>query len=303
MLIPQKIFKAIIENLPNLYELNLSIGVLLGGNDTKLVELKFPARLEKLIWNCYQLNCDFDDPSNILPNETPLSNNNRYNLDISNYNIYNIKNLSWYSNYKSNINTLNVLLAKNHKLEVLVVNLDKLNFNSPTIISNNRNLTRLFIICMDNLVLNNSPFPKLLFIRKIELSIISEQRFESINQLLKSCSNLEEVHCYLQPDYSYIFQNILQLKNLKRLKICTLTLQYLLSAPFPNSNIEHLEFDIHAPFTGNLRLFGNLKQLKSVKFTGLHKIIKSYYDKSKLFFDHTNWREIEYSNSFQYWKI
>ncbi|KXN70955.1 hypothetical protein CONCODRAFT_6403 [Conidiobolus coronatus NRRL 28638] len=138
------------------------------------------------------------------------------------------------------------------------------------------------------------------FIKRVELRCVLDTGAESINQLIKSCPNLEETKCFLVPSNNSVFQNLLKLKDLKRLKVHTISLQCFLPTPFPNSNIEHLEFDLCGPFKGNLRLFGNLKRLKSVKFTSLHSVLRSYYSKSKLFPNHTSWREIEYSNSFQY---
>jgi hypothetical protein len=307
MCIPQKNFKNIIENLPNLYNLLLSqIGIALRKHEQKLVKFEFPKRLKKLTMeSCYQFNFGSEYSASIGFNQNLTSNSCRNSLDITKFSINSIKHLVWASNYKGNIEVLNALLVNNHKLEKLKLSLNPLNFNSLSLISNSRYLTKMTISAVRDIALNSNYIPKLPFIKYIEC-IIFAFGAESVNMLLQSCPNLEELRCFLTsgPENGNIIRQVIKTnKNLKRLSINDLALEFLLSIPFPESNIEHLEFVYSGHYTGNFNALCNLKKLKSIKITRGSKPSKDYDLKSQLFSNVSCWKEIEYSNSIQFWKI
>ncbi|KXN70980.1 hypothetical protein CONCODRAFT_70220 [Conidiobolus coronatus NRRL 28638] len=306
MQISKKNFINIIENLPNLYNLLLhQIGINLGKNEQKLVQLKFPNYLKKLVMeHCYQLNRDFEDCNSKESKEVSPYTSNRYSLDMSNLSINSIKHLVWNSNYDGNENSLNELLVNNQKLEKLQLLLNESNFKSLSLISSNRNLTRLIISTIRDISLNSIHIPQLSFIKSIEVIAIFGIEVESINPLLQNCPNLEELKCMLTVGCGNTLCEIIKSNvNLKRLSISLLSSDTLLSTPFPDSSIEHLEFTYPGRFKGNFSALANLKQLKSIKLIGGLKPSKIYDLKSQLHPNGACWRVIEYSNSILYWKI
>jgi hypothetical protein len=306
MRISNKNFKNIIENLSSLCNLLLhQIGIEIGKNDKKLVQLKVPNHLKKLvIEHCYQINRDIEDSKSKEPNEVSRYTSNRYSLDMSNLSINGIKHLVWNNNYEGNENSLNKLLVDNQKLEKLQLLLNESNFNSLSLISSNRNLTRLTISTVHDIALNSIYIPQLSFIRSIELIAIFGFDHESVNPLLQNCPNLEELRCMLTLGCGNAMYEIIKSnKNLKKLCISLLSSDTLLSIPFPDSNIEHLEFSYPGRFKGSFSALANLKQLKSIKLNGGLTPSKVCDLKNQLHPDGTFWRVIEYPKSIIYWKI
>ncbi|KXN70944.1 hypothetical protein CONCODRAFT_6391 [Conidiobolus coronatus NRRL 28638] len=303
--IPQQTFKNVIDNLPNLHELVLiEIGVALELNNFSPTELKFPKYLTKFTMQyCYQFNCNHTDPVYLTLSGASLENTNRYNFEISNINISRIKYLSWANDYERGINTLNELLANNHKMEKLEVFLDRLNPSSLLLISNNRNLNTLVLSAIENTVLKSYHFPKLPFVKRIELKDVFAPGMESIGLFLRNCPNLEELKFGFYTDNADILLKIIKnFKNLKKLSITHMCLDLLLSAPFPETTVEHLEFTTRDPFRTVFSVFNNLKHLKSVSLNGLFPLYNNYDYTNQLFDGYYYWREIRYSNSVKFWK-
>ncbi|KXN70956.1 hypothetical protein CONCODRAFT_170263 [Conidiobolus coronatus NRRL 28638] len=303
MCIPMKSFNNIIKNLPNLQVLALSsIGIGLEEKDLNSTKFEFPKYFKKLtLTYCYQFNCDSSDPVNM--GRVTMNYKNGRNLDISNFTINTLKCLNWVSGYKNGIITLNELLTNNVKLKTLEVHLDRLNANSLSIISNCKNLAKLIIHSSRGIPVVNSSFPKLPFIKSLELKTVTVSGIDSVNQLFQKIPNLEEIkfHEYWRYEYG-LHQNMYRFKNLKKLSIVSQNLDFLLSIPLPNSAVEHLEFTCSAPFSVSFSIFNNLKYLKRISINGLSPESMRYDYNDQLLDSNYKWREIKYSNSVQFWK-
>jgi hypothetical protein len=302
--IPMITFKKIVKNLPNLQVLVLSnIGIALKENGHTSTKFKFPKHLTKLtITTCYQFNCDSISPASM----GKVNNNyrNGRNLDISNFKINTLKYLNWFSGYKESADSLNELLANNDRLETLEVHLGRLNAISLSIISNNRNLTNLIIFSLRYLLLKYSSFPKLRYIKSLELKSVVISGYESVNRLFENCPNLEEIkYNMMWGNELGLHVNLYRFKKLKKLSIIHNDIVFLLSVPFPDSPVEHLEFTSRTPFRVGFSLFNNLKYLKRITITGLTPNSMNHDYTNQMLDSNHKWTEIKYSDSVQFWKI
>jgi hypothetical protein len=304
--IPRQTFKNVLENLDNLYELVLvKIGVSLESNTPTTTELRFPKYLTKFSMQyCYQFNCNYKDPVYTTLSGASLKDEDCYNLEISDTNIHRVKYLSWINSYERGISTLNELLTNNHELEEIEVLLDRVNHSSFSLISNNINLNRLALFSIEYVELKSFYFPKLPYIKRIELKDAYASSLGTVNHLLRNCPNLQELKLGSYTNDNLILLKIIRnLKSLKKLSITNMHWDSLLLVPFPESTIEHLELTTQGPFRAGLSVFNNLKHLKSVSISGLPSCYMDYYYTIQLFDGYSYWREIRYSNSIQFWKI
>jgi hypothetical protein len=304
--IPQKSFKNIIKNLPNLQILILrTVGIELEENNLASSEFEFPKYLKKLtVSNCYQFDCNSKDPVNMGVDRVIEANSNNFNLDMSNIVINTVKNLSWSSHFRGSISTLNRLLINNTDLETLKIDLDRLNSYSLSIISKNRNLIKLVISFYSGMRPDSRILPKLPFIKSIELVDISKRQIKYASQILQICPNLEELkYCLFTENRTILHPNIKNYRNLKKLSIFHSNIDLILSIPFPYSTIEHLEFTISTPFKIEFSIFNRLKHLKRISINWVSRESMSYSYGSQSFDSSCNWKEIKYFNSVQFWKI
>ncbi|KXN70962.1 hypothetical protein CONCODRAFT_70209 [Conidiobolus coronatus NRRL 28638] len=300
-----KSFKNIIENLPNLQVLALhNVGIGLEENNPASTKFEFPKYLKNLkMSGCYQFNCDSNDHIAMGEDRLISVDIDSFNLDISNITINTIKSLTWDSRYSGGINSLNQLLTNNAELETLEINSDKLVSDTLSIISKNRNLTKLIVYSYITMPLNNSFSHKLLFIKIIEIPVVLDQSIEYVNQLLQNCPNLEELKYRIVTIENVMYLNMQDSKKLKKLSISHSNIYLLLSVPFPVSTIEYLEFNLSVPFKIKLSMFNNLKHLKRININGTSPEYTNYDYNNQLFDGSYYWREIKYYNSVQFWKV
>ncbi|KXN70973.1 hypothetical protein CONCODRAFT_6421 [Conidiobolus coronatus NRRL 28638] len=283
-IIPKIVLKNIINNLPNLHSLSLSnIIAAYSKNDPQIDDFKYSKSLKKLIWSSSsQFELDSTDYLSMKRHRHTPRFENLGILDLSLNLVNTLKHLNWYPLATDDRQLFNKIIAKNSGLISLATTLNSFNSESFNYISSNLNLKKLSIsFSGDPVILNQSQLPKFPNIKTLEFYHRFGNNTRSIDLLIESCSNLEELKLSYFADFDkYIIRYF---KNLKSLKVLTInsndyTLS-ILDSILPESNLEQMTIESNYP----------------VKL--LHKDEVPDYQELK------DWRMVSHHMSTHYWKI
>ncbi|KXN70954.1 hypothetical protein CONCODRAFT_17227 [Conidiobolus coronatus NRRL 28638] len=306
IILPKTTLKGIIKNLPNLRTL-LLCGIIAGysKNDIQVADFKFSKHLKELTWiNCTQFELDSTDYLSINQHGFGSDFENENTLDLSLNSVNTLEYLDWQRLNDDNIQLFNETIFNNPRLTNLKADLICLNSNSFNLISRSPNLTKLTISMYgESVELDSSILCKLPNIKTLELYTTLENVLDSIDLLVSSCPNLEELKLPYYEEFEHNINDIL--KNFANLKILSINVYSVfpstLGSILPESNLEKLEIYSIDPLKFDFNTFINMKKLKYINNT--HKDYNyNEYDEISEYENLKGWRVISYPESTQYWK-